>query len=182
MQKNAEAWRSFDRLDDDPEYDPSPPGYWGNRSDGYELKSVVRNDLYRIDWNADQSTIELPVDKALNNKYDIPGRGYLVELELRGHPRWKAKNCRLDVSFDESSQYIRVNHPMTVQPDFEELRRRDDFSTTLTTENTDTTDARSAAIDVGANNTLSIVTSDGDALVFNAPRSSTNSKRVMSAF
>ncbi|MFB6157067.1 MAG: RNA-guided endonuclease TnpB family protein, partial [Haloferacaceae archaeon] len=48
--KNSEAWRAFFRLldqyhSDDPSVTekPSPPGYWGNRDDGYELHGLVRN-------------------------------------------------------------------------------------------------------------------------------------------
>lgn len=168
VRKNAEAWKSFDELREKENKNPSPPGYWGNRRDGYDLKSVVRGDLYKIDWNADQSTIKIPVGKALNDKYEIPGRGYLVELELRGKPRWKGKSCRLDIAFDEESQCFRVNQPVTVQPDYLEVVRQADFSQSHSPENTDNKDPLSAAIDVGANNTLSIVTSDGDSLVFHA--------------
>lgn len=168
VKKNAEAWKSFDRLDDDPEFAPTPPGYWGNRSDGYELKSVVRNDLYDIEWSADQSTITIPVGKALNDKYDIPGRGYRVELELRGKPRWKGKQSRLDIAFDEDSQCFRVNQPVTVQPDYHEIVRRTDYPQPDSLENTEDTASLSAAIDVGANNTLTIVTIGGDSLVFHA--------------
>jgi putative transposase len=172
--KNAEAWTSFDELTKkykrgDLDDEPSLPGYWGNRSDGYDMKSVVRNDLYQINWDADQSTIKIPVGKALNEKYDLPGRGYLVELELRGNPRWKGKQGRLDIQLDESAQCFRVNQPVTVQPDYHEIVRQADFPHTLDSENTDSdTDSLSAAIDVGANNTLTIVTSAGDALVFHA--------------
>lgn len=168
VQKNAEAWKSFDRLDESPEHDPTPPGYWGDRNDGYELKSVVRCDLYEINWNADQSTIQIPVGKALNDKYDIPGRGYRVELELKGTPRWKGKQSRLDVAFDEDSNCFRVNQPVTVQPDYVDVVRQADFPRPHSHENTDDSESLSAAIDVGANNTLSIVTSEGDSLVFHA--------------
>ncbi|MDS0295299.1 RNA-guided endonuclease InsQ/TnpB family protein [Halogeometricum luteum] len=169
VRKNAETWRGFDELDNNPAENPSPPGYWGNRREGYELKSVVRGDLYDVEWSADRSTIRIPVGKALNDKYDIPGRGYLVELELRGNPRWKGKQGRLDIAFDEESQCFRVNQPVTVQPDYIDVVRQAEFATTtLQQENTESTDSLSAAIDVGANNTLTIVTSDGDSLVFHA--------------
>ena len=173
--KNAEAWTSFDELTKtyergDLDDEPSPPGYWGNRREGYDMKSVVRNDLYQVEWNADQSTITIPVGKALNEKYELPGRGYLVELELRGDPRWKGKQGRLDIALDETAQCFRVTQPVTVQPDYCEVVRQADFPRPHSHENTDSTDndSLSAAIDVGANNTLSIVTSAGDALVFHA--------------
>lgn len=177
VRKNAEAWRSYDRLHDkydDPGDDsvtdaPDYPGFWGNREDGYELKSVVRGDLYDIDWNADQSTISIPVGKALNEKYDLPGRGYRVELELRGEPRWKGHDCRLDVWYDEDAERFRVHQPVDVQPDYVDLVRENDFSeSTLHSENAEDSDLASAAVDVGANNTLTIITSDGDVAVFHA--------------
>ena len=156
VRKNAEAWRSFDELREMSGENPGPPGYWGNQTDGYDLKSVIRGDLYQIDWNVNRSTLKIPVGNALNDKYDIPGRGYLVELELQGKPRWKGKPCRLDIAFDEEFQCFRVNQPVTVQPDYLEIVRQADFSTpTLQQENTDSTDSLTAAIDVGANNTLS---------------------------
>ena len=88
IRKNGETWESFEELDADPDEDPGLPGYWGNRDDGYPLRGVVRQDLYEINWNSNGSTIEIPVGKALNEKYDIPGRRYRVTLELRGDPRW----------------------------------------------------------------------------------------------
>lgn len=176
VRKNAEAWRSYDETKekyDDPDDDtvtddPEYPGFWGNREDGYDLQSVVRGDLYDINWNADHSTISIPVGKALNEKYDIPGRGYRVELELRGKPRWKGHDCRLDVWYDEDAECFRVHHPVDVQPDYVDLVRQDDFPTTLHQENAKDSDSASAAVDVGANNTLTIITSDGDVAVFHA--------------
>ena len=166
--KNAEMWKSFEELDADPVEDPCPPGYWGNREDGYPLRSVVRNDLYEINWDADRSTIEIPVGKALNEKYDIPGRGHRVTLELRGTPRWKGEQGRLDISYDELADCFRVNQPVTVQPELHESLRRADLTHTLPQENTETTDEQVAAIDLGANNTLTVITEDGDVAIFRA--------------
>jgi putative transposase len=178
VRKNSEAWRSYDRLSDKYETpndasvtdEPGYPDYWGNRDDGYDLRTVVRGDLYHIDWNADTSTISIPVGKALNDKYDIPGRGYQVELELKGEPRWKGQPCQLDVWYDEDSESFRVHQPVDVQPDYVDLVRENEFpTTTLQQENAEPDDeTASAAIDVGANNTLTIVTSDGDVAVFHA--------------
>lgn len=173
IQKNREAWTSYDeqkRGDDVDE--PSWPGFWGNQRDGYDMKTVIRNDLYHIEWNADESTIKIPVGKALNDEYDIPGRGYLVELELRGDPRWKGQPSRLEFAFDEDADCFRVTQSVTVQPDYQQVVRQTDYpSSTLPCENTDgqlESNTKLAAIDVGANNTLSIVTEDGDVAVFHA--------------
>lgn len=107
IRKNAEAWESLEELDADPDEEPSLPGYWGNREDGYPLRSVVRNDLYEINWDTERSTIEIPVGKVLNEKYDIPGRGYRVTLELRGTRRWEGEHGRLDISYDELTDCFR---------------------------------------------------------------------------
>lgn len=56
--KNSEVWRSHLELlslyrvesNQAVTEKPSPPGYWGNREDGYELHGLVRNDLYDFDW------------------------------------------------------------------------------------------------------------------------------------
>ncbi len=77
--KNSEAWRSHFRLFDTYHNDadstvtekPSPPGYWGNRVDGYELHGLVRNDLYAFDWDEDASTLEFGVGTVLEEKYDF---------------------------------------------------------------------------------------------------------------
>lgn len=60
-----------------------------------------------------------------------------------------------------------------VQPDYLERVRQADFSTTTTLlaeEHTDTTTEaqKNAAIDVGANNTLTVITEDSDCCVFHA--------------
>ena len=137
VRKNAETWESFEELESDPAEDPSLPGYWGNREDGYPMRSVVRQDLYEINWNSTSSTIEIPVGKALNEKYDIPGRGYRVTLELRGNPRWKGEQGRLDISYDELADCFRVNQPVTVQPDLHESLGRAELTHTLPKENTE---------------------------------------------
>ncbi|WP_458208889.1 RNA-guided endonuclease TnpB family protein [Haladaptatus sp. NG-SE-30] len=167
VQKNAEAWRSYD---DSPHDNPSFPRFWGNRREGYDMRTVIRNDLYQINWGAEESTIKIPVGKALNDKYDIPGRGYLVELELKGDPRWKGKPARLEMSYDKDSDCFRVSQSVKVQPDYKQRVQQTDFphTTTLQMENTEQQPSNSAAIDVGANNTLSIITEDGDIAVFHA--------------
>lgn len=166
VRKNKEAWRGYDESTQD---NPGWPGFWGNRRDGYDLRTVIRNDLYHINWNTDQSTIKIPVGEALNNKYDIPEQGYLVELELNGEPRWKGKPGRLELSFDEDAACFRVSQSVTVQPDYLERVRQTDFPNyTLQSENTEPNASKSAAIDVGANNTLTIITEDGDTAIFHA--------------
>ncbi len=95
--KNNSAWEGYDKLVD--KYDepndgsvtdePGFPGFWGNRNDGYDMKSVVRNTAYSINHSADQSTLEISVGKALDQKYNLSGRGHKVRFRLKGEPRWK---------------------------------------------------------------------------------------------
>lgn len=74
------------------------------------------------------------------------------------------------MSFDETNECFRVSQSVTVQPDYIDRIKRTDFPThsTLRLENTENTASQSAAIDVGANNTLTIITEDGDTAVFHA--------------
>lgn len=168
IRKNAEAWESFETIDRDPSLDANPPGYWGNRDDGYPLRSVIRNDSYAISWDADGSKIEFPVGKALNEKYDIPGDGYRVILELRGKARWDGKQGRLEISYDELGDCFRVNQPVAVQPVLHKSLRQAELLPTLLRENTEMSEEHVAAIDVGANNTLTLLTETGDIAVFRA--------------
>jgi putative transposase len=168
--KNAEAWRShFDLLEkyhsDDPTVTekPSPPGYWGNRDDGYDLHGLVRHDLYDFDWDEDRSTLEFGVGDALEEKYDFAYQER-VTLEVRGNPQWRGDDSRLELIYDETADVFRVKHPVRIRPDHVIEQRRDAFTHTLDPENT----THTAAIDVGANNTLAIVTETGDTAVYHA--------------
>jgi len=67
---NDTAWRSFFELLDDPEYDPSPPGYWGNQDDGRELRTYIRNDSYTIQWNR-RSRLEIRIGMDLKDEYGL---------------------------------------------------------------------------------------------------------------
>jgi putative transposase len=169
--KNSDAWRSHFRLLEeyhDPSNQavterPSPPGYWGNRDDGYELHGLVRNDLYDLDWNEDQSTLEFGVGDVLEDRYDFE-HNERVTLEVRGGPLWRGDDSRLELIYDECADQLRVQHPVRIQSDDLREQRQAAFTHTLDPENT----TRSAAIDVGANNTLAVVTDQGDTAVYHA--------------
>jgi putative transposase len=168
--KNSEAWRSFFGLldtyhSDDPAVTekPSPPGYWGNRDDGYELHGLVRNDLYTLDWDEDRSTLEFGVGDVLEDRYDFDHQERIT-LEVHGNPQWDGADSRLELVYDEATDTLRVKHPVRIQPDRLQEQRLDAFTHTLNTENT----THSAAIDVGANNILAIVTATGDTTVYHA--------------
>ncbi|WP_394741192.1 RNA-guided endonuclease TnpB family protein [Natronococcus roseus] len=168
--KNSEAWRSFFRLldkyySDNPSVTekPSPPGFKGNRDDGYELYGLVRNDLYEFDWDENQSTLEFGVGDALEEKYDFD-HNERITLEVRGNPQWGGDDARLELVYDEAADTLRVKHPVRIRPDHLQEQRLDAFAHTLDPENT----MHAAAIDVGANNTLAIVTTTGETTVYHA--------------
>jgi putative transposase len=168
--KNSEAWRSHFHLldkyhgeDSSVTEKPSPPGYWGNRDDGYKLHGLVRNDLYTLDWNEDKSTLEFGVGDVLEEKYDFEYQER-VTLEVRGNPQWEGDDARLELVYDEAAGVLRVKHPVRIRPNHLREQRQDAFTHTLDTENA----THSAAIDVGANNTLAIVTITGETAVYHA--------------
>ena len=169
--KNSEAWRSHFTLlekyhdDSNPAVTdkPSPPGYWGNRDEGYELHGLVRNDLYTFDGDEHTSTLEFGVGDVLEDRYDFE-HNERITLEVRGNPQWDGDDSRLELIYDEHADQLRVQHPVRIHPDDLRQQRQDSFTHTLDTENT----TRSAAIDVGANNTLAVVTETGETAVYHA--------------
>jgi len=169
--KNSEAWRSHFRLLDKYHDDsdstvtekPEPPGYWGNRNDGYELHGLVRNDLYDFDWDEDKSVLEFGVGDALKDKYGFGGNER-VTLEVNGNPQWNGDDSRLELIYDDVANVLRVQHPVRIRPDNVETQRMDAYTHTLNSENT----THTAALDVGANNTLALVTETGKTTVYHA--------------
>lgn len=169
--KNSDAWRSHfellslyrDESNQTVTEKPSPPGYWGNRDDGYELHGLVRNDLYTFDWNADQSTLEFGVGAVLEDRYNFE-HNERVTLQVHGDPQWRGDDSRLELSYDEHAETLRVQHPVRIQSDDLREQRQATFTHTLDPENT----THSVAIDVGANNTLAVVTETGDTAVYHA--------------
>lgn len=171
--KNADAWESFFKLLDnyhDPDNQsvtekPSVPGYWGSRSEGYPLRTLVRNDLYEFEWSEEGSTVEFTIGQALKEKYDY---GYYerLRLDVQGDPRWTGKDGQLELCYDEDFDVVRVNHTVR-QPD---LRTSGHSHTQPGRANRlePTSTARFAAIDLGANNTITAITSAGNAVVCNA--------------
>jgi putative transposase len=135
---------------------PSPPGYWGNREDGYELHGLVRDDLYSLDWDEDKSVLEFGVGDVLEDEYDFEYQER-VTLEVRGDPQWNGADSRLELVYDEVADVLRVKHPVRIRPDHVREPRLDAFTHPLNPENT----THAAAIYVGANSTLSIVTTTG---------------------
>lgn len=171
--KNADAWESFFEVLDtfhDPEdrsvtEKPSVPGYWGSRSEGYPLRTLVRNDLYELEWSKDGSTVEFTIGQALKEKYDYGYRERL-RLDVQGDPRWTGENGQLELCYDEDFDVVRVNHTVR-QPDLR-TSGHSHTQTGHTNRLESSSNARFAAIDLGANNTITAVTSAGNAVVCNA--------------
>jgi len=185
VRKNSEAWRSHfellslyhDESNRSVTEKPSPPGYWGSRDDGYDLHGLVRNDLYTFDWDERRSTLEFGVGDVLEDRYDFE-HNERITLEVRGNPQWRGDDSRMELIYDEHADQLRVQHPVRIQSDDIRKQRQAAFTHTLNRENT----TQSAAIDVGANNTLAIVTEDGDTAVYHArpefDRFQTQSERI----
>nr|WP_276278619.1 transposase [Halomicroarcula sp. SYNS111] len=171
MPGNSEAWRSHfellslyrDESNQTVTERPSPPGYWGNREDGYELHGLIRNDLYTFDWNEQRSTLEFGVGDVLEDRYDFE-HNERVTLNVRGEPHWRGDDSRLELIYEEHADQLRVQHPVRIQSDNLREQRQAAFTHTLDPENT----TQSAAIDVGANNTIAVVTETGDTAVYHA--------------
>jgi putative transposase len=167
--KNDAAWTAFFELLDDyhtgkRETKPSPPGYWGNRREGYELRGIVRCDLYTIKGGAGKrSSLSFGVGDALKDKYGLGDRERL-SLFLQGNPCWQGTNGQLELIVDETAGCLRVHHTVTVQSGYVDRLRRCLFTHTPDQGNA----TKTAAIDVGANNTLAVLTDSGEALVFQA--------------
>ena len=171
--RNRGNWRTFftnkkkytNPTDDTITERPSPPGYWGNRSEGYPLHTLVRNDLYEIEWTPDGSTVEFTIGQALKKKYDY-GHYERLRLELVGEPRWIGKQGQLELWYDEDAptDVVRVRQTMR-QPTIHPYASG---QTHTPPRNAHTQSASVAALDLGANNTITCVTDTGEALVFNA--------------
>jgi putative transposase len=109
---NDTAWRSFFELLDDPEYDPSPPSYWGNRDDGRKLRTYIRNDSYTIQWNS-RSRLEIRIGMNLKDEYGY-GMYERLRLPVQGNPKWRGDNGRLEIAYDSVEEAYRVHQSVTV--------------------------------------------------------------------
>nr|WP_246966535.1 transposase [Natribaculum luteum] len=127
------------------------------------MHGLVRNDLYAFDWDEDKSILEFGVGDVLEDKYNFEYQERIT-LEVRGNPQWNGDDSRLELVYDEAADTLRVTHPVRIRPDNLREQRLDAFTHTLDSENT----THTAAIDVGANNTLAIVTTSGETAVYHA--------------
>jgi len=156
IRKNSEAWRGFFRLKDQYHDEsntsitehPEPPGFRGNEDDGRQLKTVIRNTSYTVEWG-DRSRLEILVGSELKDRYDHTGR---LRLEIAGDPNWPDydKQGRLDLWYDETDSTFRASQPVTVS---DETR-----DTPLTDE--------TAALDIGANNLVACTITTGEQYLY----------------
>ena len=147
IRKNSEAWRSFFSLKEKGE-DNGLPGYWGNKEDGRELRTYIRNDQYSVRWG-ERSTVELSVGTDLKDEYDM-GHFEKLCLNVKGKPKWSGDQGRLELYYDEQADQYRAIQPVTTDDS-----RRD---TPLADE--------TAALDIGANNLVACTTTTGHQFLY----------------
>jgi putative transposase len=156
IRKNSEAWRAFFRLKDQYHDEsntsvtehPEPPGFRGNEDDGRQLKTVIRNTSYTVEWG-DRSRLEILVGRELKDRYDHTGR---LRLEIAGDPNWPEyeKQGRLDLWYDETDSIFRASQPVTVSGETRDTPLADE----------------KAALDIGANNLVACTTTTGEQYLY----------------
>jgi putative transposase len=152
IRKNSEAWRGFfqnkkkyhDESNTLVTEHPEPPGFRGNEDEGRQLKTVIRNDAYTIEWD-DRSRLEILIGSKLKDRYDHTGR---LRLETAGDPNWPdyEKQGRLDLWYDETDCMFRASQPVTVSDETRDTPLADE----------------EAALDIGANNLVACTTTTGE--------------------
>jgi putative transposase len=142
IRKNSEAWRSFFAARESGE-DAGPPGFWGNREEGRELRAYIRNDQYTLE-TGDRSRLEIPVGTDLKEQYGLADNQRL-RLEVCGDPKWGGEKGRLELYYDEVEATFRAIQPVTVDDPRQDAPRAE----------------TSAALDVGANTLVACTTTTG---------------------
>jgi putative transposase len=147
--KNREAWRSFLALKKKGEA-AGKPGFWGNREDGRELRTFIRNTSYSVQWG-EYSRLEVLVGSDLKDEFGL-GVQERLRLEVRGDPNWPEydKQGRLEVFYDDERDRFRAFQPVTID--------NSRLASPLADE--------SAALDIGANNIVAATTSTGEQLLY----------------
>jgi putative transposase len=115
---NDTAWRSFFERLDQAGTDPSPPGYRGNRDDGRELRTYIRNDAYTIRWG-EHSRLETPIGAQLKDKYGF-GPQERLRAAVRGDPHWQGDQSRLYLTYDDTDERYRARQSVRVPDDEQE--------------------------------------------------------------
>ena len=142
IRRNSEAWRSFFTAQEAGE-PAGPPGFWGNREEGRELRTYIRNEQYTLN-TGERSRLEIPVGTDLKEQYGL-GDKERLRLEVCGEPKWDGEQGRLELYYDEVDRTYRAIQPVTVRDIRQDSPRAD----------------QSAALDVGANTLVACTTTTG---------------------
>jgi len=104
--KNAEEWRSFFSLikakgeEKLPRwFKPRPPGYWKDKNGRYKLMTIIRNDRYVVD--EDKRVIYL--------------KDFKLVLRFKGKLKWRGKQGRLEIIYDEARRSWYAHIPVEVE-------------------------------------------------------------------
>jgi putative transposase len=104
--KNAEIWRSFFSLIKEKKegklpkwFKPRPPGYWKDKSGKYKLIVVIRNDRYEVDEE----------NRAIYLK------DFKLSLKFKGKLKWRGKQGRLEMIYDEARRSWYAHIPVEVE-------------------------------------------------------------------
>ncbi|MFC6721574.1 RNA-guided endonuclease InsQ/TnpB family protein [Halobacteriaceae archaeon SHR40] len=153
---NTEAWRGFfqnkqkyhDESNTSVTDHPEPPGFRGNEDKGRQLKTVIRNTSYTVEWG-ERSRLEILVGSELKDRYNHTGR---LRLEIAGDPNWPdyEKQGRLDLWYDETDSTFRASQPVTVSDDAQATPLADE----------------TAALDIGANNLVACTTTTDEQYLY----------------
>ena len=156
IRKNSEAWRGFfglkeqyhDESNTSVTDHPEPPGFRGNEDDGRQLKTVIRNTSYTVEWG-ERSRLEILIGRELKDRYDHTGR---LRLEIAGGPNWPdyEKQGRLDLWYDRTDCTFRASQPVTVSDDARDTPLADE----------------KAALDIGANNLVAVTMTTGEQYLY----------------
>ena len=147
IRKNRSAWKSFFAARESGN-EAHPPGYWGNREDGRELRTYIRNDQYTLEFG-ERSRLEIPVGKNLKEKYGL-GHFERLRLEVCGDPKWEGKRGQLELYYDERSGQYRALQPVTIDDSRLDSPLADE----------------AAALDIGANNLVACTTTTGQQYLY----------------
>jgi putative transposase len=103
--KNAESWRSFFSLIKEKKegklpnwFKPRPPGYWKDKN-GYKLMVIIRNDRYEVD----------------EGRQEIYLKDFKLTLKFKGKLKWRGKQGRLEIIYNEARRSWYAYIPMEVE-------------------------------------------------------------------
>ncbi|BAB59608.1 hypothetical protein [Thermoplasma volcanium GSS1] len=136
--KNAESWRSFFSLVEEKKgklpkwFKPRPPGYWKDKSGKYKMLIIIRNDRYEID----------------EEKRIIYLKDFKLSLSFNGKLKWRGKQGRLEIIYNEARRSWYAYIPVEVQNDVK------------------AEDKLKASIDIGIVNSATVYVEDGSWYIF----------------